>query len=65
MDVPDQLILGLTNSTRPVLIYRNKRGEAIFGCVLLEDQFIASMPQILETLKMAGLKVVIDPPNSL
>lgn len=65
MVIHDYLIRGLTSSTRPVVIYRNNCGEFVCGFVLRPDEFITSLPQMAEMLKMAGLSTFDDVSNPI
>lgn len=60
MIIPDHLIRGLRNSTRPVVLYRNEYGNVIYGFVMRQDEFVTSVAQQAEVRKMAGLPTVDD-----
>ncbi|MDF7681217.1 hypothetical protein PT300_11735 [Enterobacteriaceae bacterium ESL0689] len=60
MIIPDHLIRGLNNSTRPVVLYRNEYGDVVYGFVLRHDEFVTSVQQMAEARKAAGLSVVDD-----
>jgi hypothetical protein len=65
MIIPDHLIRGLNNSTRPVVLYRNEAGDFIYGFVMRPDEFVTSLKQMGEARKMAGLPIVDDAGNPL
>lgn len=65
MILPDHLIRGLNNSTRPVVLYRNEHGDVVYGFVLRSDEFVTSMQQMAEARKAAGLSAVDDADNPL
>ncbi|EOW6510842.1 hypothetical protein ACOZXQ_000561 [Cronobacter malonaticus] len=65
MFVPDHLIKGLKNSTRPVVLYRNERGDVTFGFVLCPDEFVTSIRQLADARKTAGLPSIDDTDNPL
>ncbi|MCS4264996.1 hypothetical protein [Serratia sp. BIGb0163] len=65
MIIPDHLVRGLSNSTRPVVLYRNERGDFIYGFVMRPDEFVTSLKQMGEARKMAGLPTVDDAGNPL
>lgn len=58
MIIPDHLVRGLNGSTRPVVLFRNEHGNVIYGFVLRPDEFVTSMHQMNEALKLAGLPPV-------
>lgn len=65
MIIPDHLVRGLNNSTRPVVLYRNEHGDVIYGFVLRPDEFVTSVQQMAEARRTAGLSAVDDAENSL
>ena len=65
MIIPDHLVRGLSNSTRPVVLYRNECGDFIYGFVMRPDEFVTSLKQMGEARKMAGLPTVDDAGNPL
>ncbi|UAN48612.1 hypothetical protein KGP17_15335 [Serratia sp. JSRIV001] len=65
MIIPDHLIRGLSNSTRPIVLYRNEYGDFVYGFVLRPDEFVTSLAQMTEARKMAGLPTVDDVDNPL
>lgn len=65
MIIPDHLIRGLSNSTRPIVLYRNAYGDFTYGFVMRPDEFITSLKQMGEARKMAGLPTVDDVGNPL
>ena len=65
MIIPDHLVRGLNNSTRPVVLYRNEHGDVVYGFVLRPDEFVTSMQQMAEARKAAGLSAVDDADNPL
>ncbi|WP_449567073.1 hypothetical protein [Lelliottia nimipressuralis] len=56
MQIPDDLIPGLSAQSGPVLIYFVK-GKAVRGFALRKDEFVTSLRALDEALKKAGLKV--------
>lgn len=65
MIIPDHLVRGLNNSTRPVVLYRNELGDVVYGFVLRPDEFVTSVQQMAEARKSAGLPTVDDADNPL
>ncbi|WP_241210083.1 hypothetical protein, partial [Pantoea stewartii] len=65
MIIPDHLIRGLNNSTRPVVLYRNEYGDVVYGFVLRPDEFVTSVQQMAEARKTAGISAVDDADNPL
>ncbi|KAB1581140.1 hypothetical protein [Serratia marcescens] len=65
MIIPDHLIRGLNNSTRPVVLYRNESGDFIYGFVMRPDEFVTSLKQIGEMRRMVGLPAVDAAGNPL
>lgn len=65
MIIPDHLIRGLNNSTRPVMLYRNDYGDVVYGFVLRPDEFVTSMQQLADAMKSAGLSTVDAAENPL
>lgn len=59
MQIPDNLIPGLTTLTGPVLIYFVK-GRPEKGFALRKDECVMSLRGLEETRKKAGLKVSED-----
>ncbi|MCO5781605.1 hypothetical protein [Citrobacter meridianamericanus] len=56
MQIPDDLIPGLSGYTGPVLIYVVK-GKAERGFALRKDEFVTSLKTLEEARKKAGLPV--------
>lgn len=56
MQIPDDLIPGLSEHTGPVLIYFVK-GSVVRGFALRKDEFVTSLRTLEETRKKAGLPV--------
>lgn len=65
MIIPDHLVRGLNDSTRPVVLYRNEYGDVVYGFVLRSDEFVTSVRQMAEARKTAGISAVDDADNSL
>ena len=65
MIIPDHLIRGLNDSTRPVVLYRNEYGDVIYGFVFRPGEFVTSLAQQAEMRKTAGLSAVDDADNPL
>lgn len=57
MYIPDSLIRGLKNSTRPIILYRNEEGDFIDGFVLRADEFVASLSMLNELRKAVELPI--------
>lgn len=58
MYIPDDLVRGLHDSTRPLLIFRNDDGLFKCGFVLRPDEFVTSLIKLNEARKAAGLPIV-------
>lgn len=58
MYIPDELIKGLHESTRPLVIYRHDDGVFKCGFVLRQDEFVTSLVMLNEVRKAAGLPIV-------
>lgn len=56
MQIPDDLIPGLSEYTGPVLIYFVK-GSVVRGFALRKDEFVTSLRALEEARKKAGLPV--------
>lgn len=56
MQIPDDLIPGLSEHTGPVLIYFVK-GRVVRGFALRKDEFVTSLRALEEVRKKAGLPV--------
>lgn len=65
MIIPDHLIRGLYNSTRPVVLYRNEYGDVVYGFVLRPGEFVTSLQQMADARKTAGISAVDDTDNPL
>lgn len=65
MIIPDHLIRGLNNSTRPVVLYRNEYGDVVYGFVLKPEEFVTSLQQMEDARKTAGFSTVDDADNPL
>ncbi|WP_324028611.1 hypothetical protein GC087_14610 [Pantoea sp. JZ2] len=65
MIIPDHLVRGLNNSTRPVVLFRNQYGNVVYGFVLHPDEFVTSVQQMAEARKTAGISAVDDADNPL
>lgn len=58
MQIPDHLVKGLHESTRPVIIYRNDDGSFKSGFVLRRTEFVTSFAALNEVRVAAGLPIV-------
>lgn len=56
--IPDNMVRGLHDNTRPLLIYRNDDGSFKCGFVLRPDEFVTSLIKLNEARKAAGLPIV-------
>lgn len=54
MYIPDHLILGIHDSTRPLVIRRNRDGSFKDGFVLRPDEFVTSLALIDEARKLVA-----------
>lgn len=57
MNIPDELIPGLTDADGPALIYFCK-GRPLNGFLLRQGQFVTSLRELREAREKAGLPVV-------
>lgn len=58
MIIPANLIPGFYESTRPVVLYRNKDGSFKSGFVMRNSEFVASRELLCDGCKLAGIPVV-------
>ncbi|MEY8709520.1 hypothetical protein [Mangrovibacter phragmitis] len=65
MFIQDEMIKGLTESTRPIIIYRYSDGTIQKGFVLRSDEFVASIATVREICQATGLQIVDKQPNHL
>lgn len=56
--IPEHLIRGLNENTRPFIVYRHDDGNFKCGYVLRSDEFVASLASIRELAEAAGLMIV-------
>ena len=65
MIFPDERIPEISESTRPVCIFRNKDGTFKSGFVLKKNEFVTNMETLTETCKKTGLFIVDRDGNKL
>ncbi|WP_410009779.1 hypothetical protein [Pantoea agglomerans] len=58
MHIPDELIPDINDSSRPVIIYRNKDGSFSEGFVLRSDEVVISLRMLKSAMNCAGMPVI-------
>ncbi|AXD33983.1 TPA_asm: hypothetical protein G1R43_11370 [Salmonella enterica subsp. enterica serovar Typhimurium] len=64
MKIPTNLIPGFYESTRPVVLFRNKDGTFKSGFVLRGDEFVVNISLLRDGYNFAGLSVAGHPKRS-
>lgn len=57
MKIPTNLIPGFYDSTRPVIVHRNKDGSFRSGFVMRENEAVVNLSLLNEACRLAGRRV--------
>lgn len=63
MLIQDEMIKGLKESTRPIVLYRHPDGTIRNGFVMRADEFVTSLSALRDVCQAAGFQIVENQAN--